>query len=99
MASATAVNEDCSYIEEQPNRGAQNKFGVFGLRADDVLLTHNGARLHFKQLVKYVFNSGDHGARTDGPRVSLWRHLNMATDRLFECGVSSRRMANKQMRS
>ena len=68
----------------------------FGLRADDVLLTHNGARLRFKVLVKHVFESGDLGARTSGPRIPLWKHLNVAKGTLFGDGVSSRRKAKEQ---
>ena len=80
MSLSTAANENCSYIEEQLNRDALNPFAVFGLRADDVLLTHNGARLRFKVLVKHVFESGDLGATTGDPRVLygdifMWRRI------------------------
>lgn len=90
MSSSTAANENGSYFEEQLDRNALNPFAAFELRADDLLLTQYGTRLHFKLAVKHVFESGDLGAKTSGPGVPLWKHLTVAKDMLFGDSVSSR---------
>lgn len=65
-------------ITKNHKPGALNPFAVFGLRADDFVLTQYGAGLHFKRAVKHLFERGEAGALTIGPRVPLLKHLNVA---------------------
>ena len=68
MTSASEANG--SYFENQFLRSELNPFQAFGLLPDDFMLTQHGARLHFELAVKHMSEMGDHGAMTEGPRVS-----------------------------
>ena len=54
------------------------------------MLTQYGAKPHFKRAVKHLFERGEAGTLTIGPRVPLLKHLNVAKEILIGDEVSSR---------
>ena len=51
-------------------------------------LSQGGLRLHFKQVVKHAFERCEGAATSRGPRIPLWKHVNITKDMLFGPAVS-----------
>ena len=84
MSSFTPINADGAYFTEQESNKKLDPFAVLGLHADDNQLSMTGCRYHIrKQVMPHVFERGAGGALTRGPRVPLWRHVNVVKEMLL----------------
>jgi len=74
-------------------QGEINPFQVLCLPVDDYELTATGLGHHKRRVIRHVFERANSTARTHGPRVPKWSHVNNAFDQLLgDPGLAVSRM-------